>query len=159
MRRKNEPIDVFTHIAIPPDGDTDPCWPWTGKLNKSDGRPYFSVGGVRWLAYRLTWTLVFGPIPEGQVLRHVRCANEVCCNPWHAIPGTQGENETDKGDQDRWGFPREVLESVLEYNKSDISQEQIARIVSLQYGIIMTQQRVSDIITGARRSHQTGVKT
>jgi len=159
MRRKNEPIDVFLQIAIPPDGDPGPCWPWTGKLNKSDGRPYFTVGGVRWLAYRLVFTLVKGPLRPGEVVRHVVCANEVCCNPWHIEAGTQGENETDKGDQDRWGFPREVLDSVLEYSRAQIAQEQIARIVSLQYGIIMTQQRVSDIVTGARRSHQTGVKT
>lgn len=157
MRRKNEPIDVWLHIDIPPDGDPDPCWPWTGNVNPSDGRPYFTVGGVRWLAYRLVWTLVFGPLRRGQVVRHVVCANERCCNPWHIQAGTQSENETDKGDQDRWGFPQEVLQSVLEYNRAGIAQAEIARIVSLQYGLIMTQQRVSDIVTGARRSTQTGV--
>jgi hypothetical protein len=157
MRRKNEPIDVWLHVAIPKDGDIEPCWPWTGQVNKSDGRPYFTVGGVRWLAYRLTWTLVHGPIPDGQVLRHVKCANEVCCNPWHTTPGTQSQNETDKGDQDRWGFPKEVLETVLEYNAAGMPQAAIAAVCCAQFGILITQQRVSDIITGARRSTQTGV--
>lgn len=157
MRRKSEPIDVFLHIAIPEDGDTTPCWPWTGKINKSDGRPYITVGGVRWLAYRLVYTLVKGAIPIGQVVRHVVCANEICCNPFHLAAGTQSQNETDKGDQDRWGFPKEVLHAVLEYNDANMSQAAIARVVSLQFGLIMTQQRVSDIVNGVRRSTQTGV--
>src|SRR5262245_37095558 len=123
MRRKNEEIDVWLNVAIPPDGDPEPCWPWIGKLNPGDGRPYFTVGGVRWLAYRLTWKLVFGPIPAGAVMRHVKCANETCCNPWHVAPGTQGQNETDKGDQDRWGFPKEVLQSVMMYAQAGMDQK------------------------------------
>lgn len=157
MRRKNEPIDVFLHIAIPSDGDPGPCWPWTGKVNKTDGRPYFTVGGVRWLAYRLVYTLVHGPIEPGQVVRHVKCANEICCNYHHLQAGTQSENETDKGDQDRWGFPLEILRTVIEYSDAGMPQAAIAAVCTSQFGVLVTQQRVSDIVNGARRSKQTGV--
>lgn len=157
MRRKNEPIDVWLHIAIPSDGDPAPCWPWTGKLNPTDGRPYFTVGGVRWLAYRLVYTLVHGPIADGNVVRHRDCNNEACCNPHHLLEGTQGDNERDKGDTDRWGFPREILDAVLEYKRLGMPQAAIASVCTAQYGVLVTQQRVSDILTGARRAQQTGV--
>jgi len=122
MRRKNEPIDVFMYIDIPTDGDPRPCWPWTRGLNKTDGRPYFTVAGVRWLAYRLVYTLVFGPIEDGQVVRHKECDNEACLHPYHLLAGTHGDNERDKGDHDRWGFPQEVLACnnlVLKYKSND----------------------------------------
>lgn len=158
MRRKNEPIDVWLNIHMPTDGDTRPCWVWAAALNPTDGRPYFNVAGVRWLAYRLVYTLVHGPIPDGQVVRHA-CDNEACCNPSHLSVGSHGDNERDKGDHDRWGFPKEVLTQIMKYYKAGVQQQQIADMCTQQFGIVVTQQRVSDIIRGKRRAQQTGVRS
>lgn len=153
----HEAIDVFTYMQIPVDGNTEVCWPWLGKVNPTDGRPYITVKGVKWLAYRLSWSLVFGEVPEGLVLRH-SCDNKTCCNPHHLIPGTQSENENDKYDRDRYGFPLKVIEGILFYSTMGLSQEQIADVCTHQYGVIVTQQRVSDIVNGQRRARQTGAK-
>lgn len=65
------------------------CWIWK-RAKQSKG--YGSVGyqGVIWLAHRLAYTLLVGPIPEGRSLRHT-CANPRCINPEHMEPITPGE--------------------------------------------------------------------
>lgn len=154
MSRANQPEDVFKFIRMPPDGDTSICWIWEGGTGGSDGRGYFSAKGVKWLAYRLVYTLVYGPIPEGQVVRH-KCDNKLCCNPKHLELGTQSDNENDKYDRDRFGFPLEVIKSIMKYHKMDMSQEAVATVVTAEHGIVVTQQRVSDIVNQKRRARQT----
>lgn len=155
-RRKNEPIDVFSYIDMPPDGNPEPCWPWQGGVGgrETDQRGYFTIGGVKYLAYRIVYELVHGPIPDGEVVRHT-CDNPICCNPYHLVLGTQSDNENDKYERDRWGFPNKVLEFIIEQNEQRMPQSAIAALATEKFGLIVTQQRVSDIVTGARRERQT----
>jgi hypothetical protein len=150
----NKAIDVFKHVQMPPDGDITPCWPWTGTINAKDNRPYFTMRGVKWLAYRLVYIMVKGTIPEGQVLRH-KCDNSICCNPYHLEPGSQSDNEKDKYARDRYGFTHAVIEDIMKLHKKGVHQREIAAIVSNTHGVFVTQQRVSDITTGVRRAGQT----
>jgi hypothetical protein len=150
MRRKTEPIDVFLQIGIPEDGNLIDCWPWTGKLG-TDGRPYITIGGVKHLAYRVVYTLVNGPIKPGNVIRHKVCDNPICCNPEHLLAGTQSDNELDKYEHERWGFPHAVIADIRRMHEKGMGQRDIAIVVTHTHGIKVTQQRVSDIITGARR--------
>lgn len=152
MRRKHEPIDVFMYINIPSNGDPIPCWEWTGELNKSDGRPYFTIGGVKHLAYRVVWELTDGPLLPGQVVRHKVCDNEKCCNPYHLLAGYQSDNELDKLAHERWGFPHAVIDDIQRMHEKGMNQKEISVVITHAHGIKVTQQRVSDIITGARRS-------
>jgi len=161
IRMRNEPIDVFKFVDMPEDGDPKPCWPWTGSVGgrADDQRGYFSVAGVKWLAYRLIYVLVHGPLKEDDKVRH-KCDNPICCNPYHLVVGTQSDNENDKYDRDRYGFPTRLLERVLKWGDEGMPQDAIAALVTEQFGIIVTQQRVSDIINGARRARQTAaIKT
>lgn len=79
-------------------GAIEQCWPWTGGLtrngygvfcfypNGSKGKP------SKWLAHRLSWTLMRGPIPNGLQLLH-DCDNKICCNSArHHFLGTQADN-------------------------------------------------------------------
>lgn len=155
-RRKNEPVDVFTYIDMPPDGDTTECWPWLGGTGgrENDRRGYFSIGGVKSLVYRIVFELVYGPLKPGEVVRH-KCDNPICCNYTHLERGSQSDNENDKYERDRWGFPMKVIEAIHQHNKKGIDQKGIAALVTHQFGIIVSQQRVSDIINGTRRKRQS----
>jgi hypothetical protein len=69
--------------------------------------------------------------------------------------GSQSDNELDKYDRDRYGFPNEVLTAIMKYNKAGMPQQLIAETCTQLFGIIVTQQRVSDIVLGTRRQKQT----
>jgi hypothetical protein len=69
---------------------TGDCWIWTGPLRR-DGAGQIEINGRKHLAYRLTYELLVGPIPEGLVLDHL-CRNRACVRPEHLEPVTFNEN-------------------------------------------------------------------
>lgn len=60
----------------------DGCWEWTACRNR-DGYGKVGVGGVTYMAHRVTYTLACGRIPEGFELDHVVCGNKSCVRPGH----------------------------------------------------------------------------
>lgn len=62
------------------------CWVWQGTHVRDYGQR--SWEGRNWLTHRLVYTLLVGPIPEGDELDHVYpiCTNKGCCNPDHLEP-------------------------------------------------------------------------
>jgi len=56
------------------------CWEWTAALDDA-GRPMFHGDDGKLIrAYRYSYELAYGPIPEGMVIDHV-CKNVKCVNP------------------------------------------------------------------------------
>ena len=93
-----------------------PCWPFTGGLN-SKGRPYFSVGGKKYLAYRLAYELVHGEGSlEGKLALH-QCDNEICCRPDHIIPGEHKQNMKEMRDRERHGLPHHTVRAIRKLAK------------------------------------------
>jgi hypothetical protein len=79
------------------------CWLWIGGTHIY-GQVWY--GGKMWMAHRLIWALLKGPIPKHKKVLH-DCPggdNTRCCNPDHLWLGTQKQNVADmvaKGRQAR----------------------------------------------------------
>lgn len=60
-----------------------PCWLWRGSSLNCDGYGRMrDWNSVKTFIHRLTYTLVFGPLPEGYEIDHL-CRNRDCVNPRH----------------------------------------------------------------------------
>lgn len=73
-------------------GGPSECWEWLGSTTEF-GYGWFRAAGT-WGAHRYSWTLHFGPIPDGMCVLH-RCDNPRCCNPAHLWLGTNQDNNAD----------------------------------------------------------------
>lgn len=82
----------------------DECWTWNGTLLKQSGYGQFcEKAGTRanrlrdahrYLAHRMAWRLMRGPIPVGADVLH-SCDFRLCCNPSHLFVGDQAANMAD----------------------------------------------------------------
>lgn len=69
------------------------CWNWIANQDRQ-GYGHFNCGAPvkKYLAHRVTYTELLGPIPEGMELDHL-CRNTSCVNPDHLEPVTRTENQ------------------------------------------------------------------
>jgi hypothetical protein len=81
---------LFSQTAAAANG----CVEFTGADN-GGGYGHLWTGKKNIRAHRLAWTLLRGPIPEGQVVRHLVCNNRRCINVWHLALGTVADNNAD----------------------------------------------------------------
>ena len=81
---------------------TGTCWVVTPTPTLY-GEPSYgmiSVKGKSWPAHRLSWTLAYGPIPEGMCVCH-HCDNPPCVRPDHLFLGTRADNNRDRDQKGR----------------------------------------------------------
>lgn len=79
------------------------CWIWTAARNRQ-GYGTVTASRRRWLAHRLAYTWLVGPIPEGMTIEHL-CRQTACVNPGHLEAISLKEN-IKRGLQERWhGLP------------------------------------------------------
>lgn len=77
------------------------CWEWTGSCDgKGYGRMASVYQGSPLKAYRVSWELHFGSIPDGLSVLHA-CDNPRCVNPHHLMLGTQMANAVDMARKNR----------------------------------------------------------
>ena len=129
MAAKNTPVKVFQSIDMK-GGDPNVCWPWTGKLNAKDGRPYFTCDGTRRPAYSWVLELVSGEKPNGRLVRH-NCDNELCCNPHHLGYGTHRDNMNDMKDRERHGVPKIVRRAIIKLVEEGRTHQDVADLYGL----------------------------
>lgn len=66
------------------------CWEWTGGRTDTD-YGLFNVDRRMVKAYRFSYELLVGPIPDGLEIDHL-CRMRHCVNPDHLEPVTRSEN-------------------------------------------------------------------
>jgi len=78
------------------------CLEWQG-CRDDDGYGAIGDGAGKVVGtHRLSWSLVNGPIPEGQLIRHYVCDNPPCCDVTHLRAGTNANNTADKMASGHW---------------------------------------------------------
>lgn len=92
-RRAEALVDRWgDRVLVMPDG----CWEWQG-IKNAYGYGVITTGSTsygtvrRFMAHRLAWEFLRGPIPDGLQMDHL-CRNRGCVNPDHLEPVTQHEN-------------------------------------------------------------------
>lgn len=141
--RMKKATDVFKKLDM--SGGPSTCWLFQGELN-SKGLPYVQYKGKKLLAYRMTYELTHGPVPNGHVVRH-SCDTPACCNPHHLTTGTQQDNMNDMKERDRHGAPAHVVRAIRKLWENGDTHVAIAE----KYGL--ARQTVTDIINKTTHKH------
>lgn len=76
------------------------CWEWQKGLGSPFGYGVFYFDGKSQRAHRVSWTIVYGPIPAGLWVLH-KCDNPGCVNPSHLYLGTAKDNMRDSVERGR----------------------------------------------------------
>jgi hypothetical protein len=83
-------------LIRPEDGPlTTPCWIIWDRARTPNGYVNLRCNGKPRGAHRLMYELLFGPIPDGLLVRH-HCDRKVCINPCHLDVGMPAHNVADK---------------------------------------------------------------
>jgi hypothetical protein len=107
--------------------DENECWLWTGSLSSHFGQARFSYKNKTLLAYRVSYEIHKGTIPDGKIIRHM-CDNAWCVNPEHLEIGTQQDNIRDMIERGRAIYPPKRKGE--EHAGAKLTQQQVHEIRS-----------------------------
>lgn len=99
------------------------CIEWQGSCT-SAGYGQTSLDGKHWYTHRLAYTLAFGDIPSGLMVRHM-CENRKCGNPDHLRLGTNQENMQDRLDS---GHKRAVTFGGENHHNSKLTEDRVVEL-------------------------------
>ena len=114
---------------------TDKCWFWLPRPN-SMGYGTFLLRKATFMAHRIAYELVKGPIPRGMFLCHT-CDVPRCVNPEHMFLGSQKDNMQDSERKGRTNLPgakltlEQVRQIALVTNRSRGQASTVARMFNV----------------------------
>ena len=122
------------------------CWVWNWSVERK-GYATVRVNGRSLKAHRVSYELSTGPIPEGNIIRHL-CGNPTCLNPEHLEAGTGSENMRDMVVAGKQGNQKLTVDDAANirqiYSEDRISQAELGR----RYGV--TSSTIRKIIYSER---------
>ena len=137
------------------------CWIWTGGQERH-GYGRFSLGKSNYwrFAHRVSWTLVYGPVPNGLCVLH-HCDVPLCVNPTHLFLGTQANNIRDCMQKGRQNHIRGMANSsskltdaqVVEIRKRCIKFSPIDGVRALGREFGVDHSVISEIVAGKKWKH------
>jgi hypothetical protein len=98
------------------------CWLWLGSVQGEDGkqpRPRMWDGEKSDYAYRVSWKIHHGPVPDGMEICH-SCDVTVCVNPDHLFVGTRSDNMVDCAAKGRTNKPKGVDAARTKLTEADV---------------------------------------
>lgn len=137
------------------------CRNWRFVKNTASGprANTFCLAGKVTNAHRASWILTFGPIPEGQVVRH-KCDNAMCVNPEHLELGTHADNNADTRNRGRTRQPRGERHGQSVLTSDDVRRVRAEMInaprgtlarLSREFGV--NKSTLLDVIAGRTWTH------
>lgn len=138
------------------------CWIWLGAVWKhpyGDRGKMWLAGDVQRFAYRISYELFVGPIPDGLLICH-KCDTPICVNPDHLFAGTSRDNTQDmirKGRRMGVSGPYNVGASngMAKLSETDVrairADQAAASAIATKYGV--SRGAIRDIKTGRNWAH------
>lgn len=134
----DQPIEVRLRNRYVVD-DTTGCWNWTGGRSGSEGRGRIGYEGRDQYAYRVSYQVHVGPIPDGLFICH-HCDNPRCINPEHLYAGTAADNLRDARERGRWVPP---VPKRGEDNHGSVARSVVSEAVSRYLSGTETQAQIA----------------
>ena len=139
--------------------DPEQCWNWLGTAQTGTGygliklRPY----GKQFRAHRVSWELMFGPVPPNLEVCH-SCDRPSCVNPFHLFVGTHRENMRDAARKGRTHKPTGHLNPNVKLDRRKVLEIRRLRATGMSYLKIarvmgVAKNTVEAVITGRTWGH------
>jgi hypothetical protein len=136
--------------------EKDECWIWNSRFNSAGQirANTFSLNGKIMRAYRASFILHKGDIPEGAAICH-NCDNPLCVNPDHLWVGSNAENTADMHNKRRANTPKGEQHSSAKLTEADVKAIRLVmsdaprgaqKALALRYGI--SKSTIQDIRSG-----------
>lgn len=154
---------------------SDGCWLWQGQRGSGG---YGKISGLllgrprrHYRAHRVAYELTYGPIPDGDLVRHFICDNPPCVRPDHLRLGSPADNSADCVSANRTArgdahgsriLPERVLRGTS-HPKAKLDDEAVQAIIAARnvgeslgkignrYGV--SKQTISRVVRGETWRH------